>query len=189
MPRTEALAPTFEQAVLPHLDAAYNLARWLVRDAALAEDVAQDAMLRALQHFGGFRGEGAGADGGARAWLLRIVRNAAYDAARARGRVREVPLDPAGDDEAPGFDVPDPAPGPEAMTALRQDIARLDDAIAALPIELRECLILCEIEGLSYKEIARVTDAPIGTVMSRLWRARQALLRTQAAETKAGAGR
>jgi RNA polymerase sigma-70 factor (ECF subfamily) len=167
-------APSFEQVVLPHLDAAYNLARWLVRDPSLAEDIVQDAVLRALQYFASFRGEGGG-----RAWLLQIVRNAAYAAVKAQRIGVDVPLD--SDDGETALELPDPGPGPEAQLAQRQDLALLDRALAALPIELRECLILCELERLSYKEIASVTGAPIGTVMSRLWRARQALMRLQAA--------
>jgi RNA polymerase sigma-70 factor (ECF subfamily) len=166
--------PSFEQVVLPHLDAAYNLARWLVRDPSLAEDIVQDAVLRALQYFGSFRGESGG-----RAWLLQIVRNAAYAAVKARRIGADVPLDSVEGDGA--MELPDPGPGPEALLAQRQDLHRLDLALAALPIELRECLILCELEQLSYKDIARVTGVPIGTVMSRLWRARQALMKLQAA--------
>ena len=169
-----ATAPTFEQAILPHLDAAYNLARWLARDPSTAEDIVQDAVLRGLRHFATFRGE----DG--RAWLLQIVRNTAYTTLKARRP--DVSLDsvPRDDDGAGvGLDVPDPGPNPEAALAQRQALARLDAALAALPIELRECLVLCELEQLSYKEIARITQVPIGTVMSRLWRARQALLRLQ----------
>jgi RNA polymerase sigma-70 factor (ECF subfamily) len=162
---------SFEQVVLPHLDAAYNLARWLVRDPSLAEDIVQDAVLRALQYFASFRGEAGG-----RAWLLQIVRNAAYAAIKSRRIGTDVPLET---DDA--MERPDPGPGPEAMLVRRQDLEQLDQALAALPIELRECLILCELEQLSYKDIARVTGAPIGTVMSRLWRARQALMRLQAA--------
>jgi RNA polymerase sigma-70 factor (ECF subfamily) len=163
-------APSFEQVVLPHLDAAYNLARWLVRDASLAEDIVQDAVLRALQYFASFRGDTSG-----RAWLLQIVRNAAYAAVKSRRIGTNVPLET---DDA--MELPDPGPGPEAQLAQRQDLEQLDQALAALPMELRECLILCELERLSYKDIARVTGAPIGTVMSRLWRARQALMRLQA---------
>jgi RNA polymerase sigma-70 factor (ECF subfamily) len=167
-------AQSFEQVVLPHLDAAYNLARWLVRDPSLAEDIVQDAVLRALQYFASFRG-----DGGGRAWLLQIVRNAAYAAVKARRIGTDVPLE---SDDADGvMELADPGPGPEALLAQRQDVQLLDRALAALPIELRECLILCELERLSYKDIARVTGAPIGTVMSRLWRARQALTKLQAA--------
>jgi RNA polymerase sigma-70 factor (ECF subfamily) len=181
MPAGEtAAARSFEQVVLPHLDAAYNLARWLAGDPATAEDIVQDAVLRALQYFASFRGEGDG-----RAWLLRIVRNTAYAALRARRAGQSVPLDAGANAEGEGavaLAVPDPAPGPEAMLALRQDLEQLERALAALPIELRECLVLCEIEQLSYKDIARVTEVPVGTVMSRLWRARQALLRLKLAD-------
>ena len=164
--------PSFEQVVLPHLDAAYNLARWLVRDPSLAEDIVQDAVLRALQYFASFRG-----DSGGRAWLLQIVRNAAYAAVKARRIGPDIPLDA----DTTVMELPDPGPGPEALLAQRQDLEQLDQALAALPMDLRECLILCELEQLSYKDIARVTGVPIGTVMSRLWRARQALMRLQAA--------
>ncbi len=158
----------FGLAVLPHLDAAYNLARWLVRDPAAAEDVTHDAILRALKYFPSFRGE----DG--RAWLLQIVRNTAWSRLKSSPAGRDIPL---GDGEGGGMEVADPAPGPEAALAARQDVLRLDEALAALPVELRECLVLCELERLSYKEISRVTGVPIGTVMSRLWRARKALSR------------
>jgi RNA polymerase sigma-70 factor, ECF subfamily len=166
-------AATFEQVVLPHLDSAHNLARWLVRDASLAEDVVQDAMLRALAYFSTFRG------GDARAWLMRIVRNVAYGALSARQAhtgpsldtvVSDAPCDP------PALRVPDPADDPEAALTRRQNLEQLEYALAALPTELRECLVLRELEELSYKEIAHVTEVPVGTVMSRLWRARQALM-------------
>ena len=150
----------FDRLVLPHLDAAYNLARHLVRDAALAQDVAQDAMLRAWRYFPSFRG------GDARAWLLQIVRRAAYSALAARPA--EQPLDPH---------VPDPADSPETASVRSQGLRRLDLALGALAPELRECLVLREVEDLSYREIARITGVPTGTVMSRLWRARRALLR------------
>jgi RNA polymerase sigma-70 factor (ECF subfamily) len=168
-------APGFEQVALPHLDAAYNLARWLVRDPVLAEDVVQDAMLRALTYFRSFRG------GSARAWLLQIVRNTAFTRlAELRGAsVREVTLDTGPDSVA--LAVPDPGEGPEAELAGRQATQALHRALAALPPDLRECLVLRELEECSYKEIARIVGVPIGTVMSRLWRARQALM--QARET------
>jgi RNA polymerase sigma-70 factor (ECF subfamily) len=158
----------FELAVLPHLDAAYNLARWLMRDPAAAEDVTQDAILRALTYFPSFRGE----DG--RAWLLQIVRNTAWSRLKSCPAGRDIPLGGA-DGAGGGMEVADPGPGPEAALARRQDAARLEAALAALPAELRECLVLCELERLSYKDIARITGVPIGTVMSRLWRARKAL--------------
>ena len=168
-------AADFEQAVLPHLDAAYNLARWLVRDATLAQDVVQDAAVRALGYFGSFRG------GDARAWLLRIVRNAAYTALAARKRGGAASLDAEGaDDELAALQVQDPADDPETALARREDVAQLNQALAALPLELRECLVLRELQELSYKEIGHVTGVPVGTVMSRLWRARQALMHSQA---------
>ncbi len=156
----------FSRMALPHLDAAYNLAHWLVRDADAAQDVVQDAMLRALTYFASFRGDNA------RAWLLQIVRTTAYSrAARHRGAA-EVPL--PGDDEPA---LPDPSASPETALARREDEGTLAQALAALPAELRECLVLRELEEMSYRDIARVTGVPAGTVMSRLWRARQALLR------------
>ena len=169
-PRIQA----FERVVLPHLDAAYNLARWLVRDPTLAEDIVQDAALRALRYFASFRG----ADG--RAWILRIVRNTAYEHLKRRSGRAEVSLGSATDHAVAvglGMDVPDPGPDPEAQYSGLQDRDRLTSALAALPIEQRECLVLCELEQLSYKDIARITQVPIGTVMSRLSRARSALTR------------
>ncbi|GAC1347374.1 MAG: hypothetical protein NVSMB18_32150 [Acetobacteraceae bacterium] len=167
----------FEQIVLPHLDAAYNLARWLIRDPTLAEDVVQDATVRALGYFSSYRG------GDGRAWLLRIVRNTAYAALAARTRECARSLDQAGaglDCEPVALQVADPADDPETALAHRQDLGTLDRALGALPIELRECLVLRELEELSYKEVAHVTGLPIGTVMSRLWRARRALMQGQA---------
>ena len=149
----------FALVVLPHRDAAYNLARWMTRDPTLAQDVVQDALVRALARFATFR------DGNARAWLLQIVRRVAFDVLRARTSPEE--LDP---------DMPDPAPDPEAALARLQGTETVDRALAALPLHLRECLVLRELEELSYREIATVLEVPVGTVMSRLWRARQALL-------------
>jgi len=163
--------------VLPHLDSAHNLARWLVRDPSLAEDVVQDAVLRALSYFSSFRG------GDARAWLMRIVRNAAYDALASQRQRPATSLDdavPSSVRGPPALSVPDPADSPEAALTRRQDLQRLERALAALPIELRECLVLRELEELSYKQIAHIAGVPIGTVMSRLWRARQALVSGQA---------
>src|SRR6266567_6243299 len=164
----------FEQLMLPHLDAAYNLARWLVRDPSTAEDVVQDAYERACKYFAAFRG------GSGRAWLLQIVRNAAYSTLKVQGRRMEVSLSSgtrSADEDGVDMDIPDPSPGPEAALAQRQDLAALDDALNALPVAWRECVILREVEALSYKEMARIMDVPIGTVMSRLSRARQALQR------------
>ena len=164
----------FEQVMLPHLDAAHNLARWLVRDPSLAEDVVQDAYERACRYFAAFHG------GSGRAWLLQIVRNAAYAALTAKKQRMEVALSSglrAADEDGVDTDIPDSSPGPEAALARRQDLAALDKALNALPVAWRECLILREVEALSYKEMARIMDVPVGTVMSRLSRARQALQR------------
>jgi RNA polymerase sigma-70 factor (ECF subfamily) len=164
----------FEHVMLPHLDAAYNLARWLVRDPSMAEDVVQDAYERAYRYFASFRG------GSGRAWLLQIVRNTAYSTLKAERLGMEVSLSSRAhgdDDDGVDTDLPDSSPGPEAGLIQRQDLAALDDALNALPTAWRECLILREVEELSYKEIAQITEVPIGTVMSRLARARRSLQR------------
>lgn len=154
----------FEQFVLPHLDAAYNLARWLLRNAHDAEDVAQEALLRALRFIGGFHGEDA------RAWLLRIVRNTCYswlDKNRPGELVTEF------DEE-----VHTPASAtPEALAIAAADRERLASALEQLSPRFREVLVLRELEGCSYKEIAQITAIPIGTVMSSLARARRQLQR------------
>lgn len=159
----------FARLALPHLDAAYNLARWLLRDPVAAEDAVQDALVRALTYFASFRG------GNPRAWLLQIVRNAAYDRLAAAARAREVPLSVF--DDADETTMADLADDPEAALSRAQDRAALATALAALPAELRECLVLRELEEMSYRDIAQVSGVPVGTVMSRLWRARRALLR------------
>ena len=155
----------FEAQALPHLDAAVNLARWLARSPADADDIVQDAMLRAFRAFDGFRG------GDIRPWLLTIVRNCWRTSAGNTRRRGHVPL-PEEAGEAIVFD----GPSPEAAAAQGDERRKLDAVIAGLPEEFREVLVLREMEDLSYREIAAVTDAPIGTVMSRLARAR-ALLR------------
>ncbi len=153
----------FEQLVLPHLDAAHNLARWLSR--ADAEDVVQEAMLRAYRGFDGFRGEEA------KPWLLAIVRNCHLTAMGKKARQKSEPL------PAPGpAELPADAPDPETVAISADQSRRLNAAIAELPEEFREVLVLREMEDLSYRDIAIATAAPIGTVMSRLARAR-ALLR------------
>ncbi len=172
-----ARSGSFEAVILPHLDAAHNLARWLVRDAAAAEDVSQEALLRALTYFPSFRGVNP------RAWLLQIVRNTAYSSHSLDRGVQLVPLAGAvEDDEAIGAELPMSGDDPEVSLIKSRDRERVRELIAALPVELRETLILRELEELSYKEIAEVTRAPIGTVMSRLWRARRSLLQAAAGQ-------
>jgi RNA polymerase sigma factor (sigma-70 family) len=163
----------FESVVVPHLDEAYNLARWLMRGASEAEDVVQEAMLRAFTYFRTFQGTNA------RAWILKIVRNTAYTALRERqDSTVTLPLD-TGDGEEWSFPtaIADPDASPEALFAKAQEHELLETLLAELPVILRECIILHEFNGLSYKEIAAITDTPIGTVMSRLWRARRALIK------------
>lgn len=160
--------PDFQELAATHLESAYNLARWLVRDPALADDVVQDAMLRALRYYHGFRGENA------RAWLLQIVRNVALTCLKRDGTQATTDVTEAADSAEVAHD------GPETALMRQDDQRLLHGLLADLPVELRECLILREIEELSYKEIARIVDAPIGTVMSRLWRGRK--LMVQAAQ-------
>lgn len=151
----------FRRLMLPHLDAVHGFARWLTRDPMEAQDVAQEAMLRALRYMHAFRGEEA------RPWLLRIVRNTWTDL-RMRKGAEKLPLEEI--EDRPG-DGPDPE-----QSALSGDRRRhLVAALAALPVDAREVLVLREIEDLSYKQIAAVLDLPIGTVMSRLGRAREKL--------------
>lgn len=154
----------FEQAVLPHLGAAYNLARWLTRDDHDAEDVVQEAYLRALKSFAGFRGS----DG--RAWLLAIVRNACYTWLQQK-RVRQPAM--AFDEEIHTKD--SDSVTPETLLRQKEDREAVHQAVAELPVDLREVVVLRELEGLSYKEIAAIADIPMGTVMSRLARARERL--------------
>jgi len=151
----------FRTLMLPHLDAVYGFARWLTRDPLEAQDLAQEAMLRALRYFHAFRGEAA------RPWLLRIVRNTWIDL-KARNRMEKLPLETLENRAADG---PDPEQSALAGDRRRQIAA----ALAALPAEAREVLVLREIEDLSYKHIAGVLDLPIGTVMSRIARAREKL--------------
>jgi RNA polymerase sigma factor (sigma-70 family) len=155
---------SFEKAVLPHLDAAYNLARWLTRNDADAEDVVQEAYLRAFRFFGGFHGE----DG--RAWLLGIVRNTTYTwMQRNRSTELNLPLD----DEP--LEVKSNDLNPEELLLQKGDARMLRQAVEELPLEFREVLVLRELDEMSYKQIATVADLPIGTVMSRLARARKRL--------------
>jgi RNA polymerase sigma-70 factor (ECF subfamily) len=158
----------FEELVLPHLNAAYNLARWLARDVHDAEDVVQDACMRALKYVGSLHGS----DG--RAWFLTIVRHAFYDWCK-----RNRPADIAADDGTAIDMAVDPAAvDPEHALLRNAESKALAEAVAALPLAYREVLILRELEELSYKEIASIADIPIGTVMSRLARARGLLQRS-----------
>lgn len=164
--------PRFEALLLPHLDAAYNLARWLTRNDHDAQDVVQEACLRAMRYFASFRGEQA------RPWLLQIVRHTAYSWLQQNRPGELVSLD--ADDDAAHEPAAPADHEPMAIAARNADRALIDRAIAALPVVFREVLVLRELEDLSYKEIARIVDVPVGTVMSRLSRARalmqQALL-------------
>jgi RNA polymerase sigma-70 factor (ECF subfamily) len=152
----------FEQLVLPHVDAAFNLARWLLRRREDAEEVAQEALLRACRFFRGFHG------GDARAWLLQIVRHTCYSWLE-KNRPRELMVE---------FDEerhPQPVATPESIAIADEDRERLSRALETLPPRFREVLVLRELEGCSYKEIAAITSIPIGTVMSSLSRARRQL--------------
>ena len=173
---------SFDELVLPHLDAAYNLARWLVRNTHDAEDVVQEACLRAVKFFEGYHG------GDARSWLLRIVRNTSYSFLEKRR-----PADVAQEfDES--IHVPSvEKPNAEALLLRSAETQALQVALEELPIAFREALVLRELEGLSYKEIADVMEIPIGTVMSSLARGRaqlrKVLLHTREREVQRGVRR
>jgi RNA polymerase sigma-70 factor (ECF subfamily) len=157
----------FEERLLPHLDAAYNLARWLLRDPQAAEDAVQEASLRALRYLDSLR------SGDARAWLLGIVRNTCFNAlAQQRRAGDEVDFDDAAFQA--GLAAP-AASEPQAMLAQRQMRQQVDAALRALSPPLREVVVLRELEQLDYAQIAQIAGVPIGTVMSRLSRARMRL--------------
>ena len=161
----------FERIVLPHLDAAYNLARWLAGNDHDAADIAQEACVRALRYLGGYRG------GDARSWLLTIVRNTAFtwlkkNRPQAIVSIQDEQLEEIADQSG------------AAGTFYGADKGALRAALEALPLEFREALVLRELEGLSYKEISEVAEVPVGTVMSRLARGRRQL---QAALNQKGA--
>lgn len=160
----QAQVELFERLVMPHLNDAYTLARYLVHDEHDAQDVVQEAVLRALRHIDGFR------HGDARAWLLTIVRNCSYTWHQSHKRERSnVPLS-----DASALNVADPQTADDAaVTASDGDLIRA--AVANLPGELREVLVLRELNELSYREISEVVGVPMGTVMSRLSRAREKL--------------
>jgi RNA polymerase sigma-70 factor (ECF subfamily) len=157
----------FEALMLPHMDAAYTLARYWTRNEQDAEDIVQDAYLRALRYFDGYRGE---SEASARAWLLTIVRNTAYTA-RKRGRADALTTE-YDDTEHSLAAVDDRPDGPQQQRDAKETLGRALDRLAT---EFREVIVLRELQGLSYKEISEVTGVPVGTVMSRLSRARARL--------------
>ena len=170
----------FQALALPHLDAAYNLARWLSRNPGDAEDIVQEAYLRAFRFFDAFRGDEA------RPWLLTIVRRVWYDEWRRRSGAEEVaPFDELRDDaplegwETGGVD-------PETLAIRAEDARHVHDALQRLPVEYREVLVLRELEELGYREIAAIADLPVGTVMSRLARGRRRLATLLAAHRGGG---
>ena len=156
----------FEHAILPHLGAAYNLARWLMRDENEAADTVQDACLRALRFIGGFRG------GDGRAWLLAIVRNTCYSRLK-RDASREDETEFDDEIHSPESETT----SPEVLLERSRDSEALRHALEELPEEFSEIIVMRELEGMGYKEIAEVAQIPIGTVMSRLARARKRLQR------------
>ena len=153
----------FNQTVLPHLDAAYNLARWLTRNDQDAQDIVQEASLRAFKYWKGFSGRDC------RSWLLAIVRNTYYSWVRQRSVQPE--LTETGEID----DIDDGVPNPENLLLQNASRDMLKAALDDLPAEFREAIVLREMEGMSYKEIADIASVPIGTVMSRLARARKRL--------------
>jgi RNA polymerase sigma-70 factor, ECF subfamily len=153
----------FERTVLPHLDAAYNLARWLTRNDHDAQDVVQEAALRAYRFFDGLRGE-------PRPWLLAIVRNSCMSWIQINR-----PADLAAFDDRAVENIPAEGDTPEGVALRAVDRKWLNEALATLPAPFREALVLRELEDLAYKDIARIADVPIGTVMSRLSRGRRLL--------------
>lgn len=168
-------ARRFELVVMPHLDSAYNLARWLTRNDADAQDVVQEAMLRAFKYFDGFDGQYA------RAWLLKIVRNTCFTWLREnRSASNALPLEEnldAVDRDGSAIELNAQGLGrsPEIIVGEIRDARQLDALINKLPAAYREVIVLREMEDLSYRDIAEISGVPIGTVMSRLARARQML--------------
>jgi RNA polymerase sigma-70 factor (ECF subfamily) len=164
----------FERLALPHLDAAYNLALWLTKNGDDAQDVVQDAMIRAMRYIDGLRLDSA------RPWLLQIVRHTCYSWLKENRPAEKVLLD---DPDDAWRDLPAPTSGePPAIAIRKAERRQIDDAIAALPVGYREVFVLRELEDLSYNDIARIAEIPVGTVMSRLARAR-GLLRIALAPT------
>jgi RNA polymerase sigma-70 factor (ECF subfamily) len=155
----------FEDAVMPHLDAAFNYARWLAKNDVDAEDLVQEACVRAMRFLSSLR------DGSARPWLFAIVRNTWYSRTSRRGSALEGPAVIGGHNERP-----DESLDPEQQLVQQDTVARVRRALETLPAEFREVIVLRDIEGLAYKEIADVLRVPIGTVMSRISRGRERLL-------------
>jgi RNA polymerase sigma-70 factor (ECF subfamily) len=169
--------PNFEEAVLPHLDAAYNLARWLLRNDQDGEDMVQEAYLRAFRFFPGFRG------GDARAWLMKIVRNSCYTWMHANRHQKD-----AIEFDEDLFSADSRPLNPEEAVLQSDNGAMVRKALEQLPVNAREVLVLRELEGMSYKEIADVTGMPAGTVMSSLSRARGRLRQILTELTSGDAG-
>jgi RNA polymerase sigma factor, sigma-70 family len=167
---TDPVAITFDEVVLPHLDAAYRLARWLVANEHDAEDVVQEACLRSLRYFRSYSG------GNGRAWFLRIVRNTCHG---WHTKTRRVATDEFDEEQHSDMTL---TPDPETLAVQAANVELIDDALTELPARFRELLVLREIEGLAYQELADVLGIPIGSVMSGLSRARAAFRR--AMETK-----
>jgi RNA polymerase sigma-70 factor (ECF subfamily) len=162
--KEDELRSRFDQQIMPHLNDAYNLARWLVQNEQDAEDVVQEAFLRAFRFFEGFHGDSG------KAWLLKIVRNVCWDRlAKRNAQGKSVALDD------PSVTLADPAPPPAAAASQKNVVELVRAAIATLPDDFRTVIVLREMQGLSYKEIAEAMNVPVGTVMSRLARARQQL--------------
>ena len=166
----------FANVVIPHLDDAYSLARWVTGNRADAEDVVQEACLRAFRGIGGFTG------GNGRAWVLTIVRNAAYDWLRKNRPAAVVLVDDLEAVERAADAAASADNNPEAALIARADQARLEAAIANLPAVFRDTMVLRDVHGLDYREIATITGVPIGTVMSRLARARRRVIEMLGAE-------
>ena len=177
----ESKRSRFESCVSPHMDAAYNLARWLTRNDHDAEDVVQEAMLRAFTFFDGFRGADA------RSWILKIVRNTCFTWLQANRPTEIITTDVDELSEiSPLVSCSSSIDDPETVALRKTEAHQVDEAIASIPPAFREIIVLREIEGLSYKEIANVIEAPIGTVMSRLARARSEIRRALVRASDAG---
>ncbi len=173
----------FRRLILPHIDGAFNLARYLTRDAVMSEDIVQDAVLRAFRSFGQYRG------GSPRAWLFAIVRNCCRTAQAARAGAVSLVMTEASLSEDAAAQVarqPDPGPTPEEEVFRKADVNRVRAAVEAIPEPFRVTIVLRDLEDLSYTEIAEVTGVPVGTVMSRLSRARAMLAKELLPAAKAG---